>query len=61
MKEDKIKPNMNYVMEESFPLVGGFSYIQKEENNRFDKTFSTYEAMCRPRVRTNSRKIGFSK
>ena len=23
----------------------------KKEDTKFDKTFSTYEAMCRPRVR----------
>ena len=59
--QDKIKPNTNYIMDESFPVVGGISYIQKDQDSRFDKTFSTYEAMCRPRVRTNSRKIGFTK
>ena len=54
---DKIQPNMTYLMDESFPLVGGVSYTHKEPT-KLDKTFSTYEAICRPRVRANSRKVG---
>lgn len=43
-------------------MIGGIAYAYAQrEQNRFDKTFSTYEAMCRPRIRANSRKIGLGR
>jgi hypothetical protein len=38
-------------------MFAAHGYVRREEN-RFDKTFSTYEAMVRPRARVHSKKIG---
>ena len=45
------------MLDEQPPIFAPQSCLKKEET-RFDKTFSTYEAMCRPRVRVQERKIG---
>jgi hypothetical protein len=40
--------------------VSGLISIRRDWRG-FDKTYSTYEAMCRPKVRNPSRRIGFTR
>lgn len=47
------------VMEEGTE-ISGLICIRKDWRG-FDKTYSTYEAMCRPKVRNPSRRIGFTR